>query len=410
MTTPGGTHAHATGGGVSCPACNCAVPEEARFCHRCGCDERAAGGDARRTASFAVQPGEPVAAFNLVSSLMPMASGSGVQTYKFALAAAVAVPVLAAMLGYLAFAFAAAAVVVPVAYLVYLYDVNEWEDQPVPVVLGAVAAAGVLGVLFTLFWQEVLLDPVLVLRGRDGGGAFDGSRLVVLGLLVPVGAMALAQVGPTLLAARPRFDDLIDGLTFGVASGATFAAAETLVLNRNLFDGFGSVDNPDSALWAALVLSAAIVKPVIYGGAAGLAVAAFSGVGEGPGKSGPRHWRGVLESLVFVAVYLIGLEVLRVLADGTAGAVMGLLWGAVVAAAVLVRVRYVLHVAVLEAALEAATDGAVPGIANRGAGWCPACQMPLLDEASFCSACGSSVRAASKTDRRALSAVAGEAS
>lgn len=395
---------------MSCPACSATVPEEARYCHRCGCDERAAGGDARRTASFAVQPGEPVAAFNLVSSLMPMASGSGVQTYKWALAAAVAVPVLAAMLGYLAFAFAAAAVVVPVAYLVYLYDVNEWEDQPVPVVVGAVAAAAALGVLFTLLWQEVLLDPVLVLRGRDGGGALDGGRLLVLGLVVPIGAMALAQFGPTVLAARPRFEDLIDGLTFGVASGATFAAVETLVLNRHLFDGFGSIDNPDGALWATLVLSAAIVKPVVYGGAAGLAVAAFSGVGEGPGRTGSRHWRGVAESVALVAAYLIGLEVLRVLADGTAGAVLGLLWGVLVAAVVLVRVRYLLHVAILEAALDAATRGVVPGVANRGPGWCPACQMPLLHEASFCSACGSSVRAASKTDRRALSAAAGEAS
>jgi len=394
---------------MSCPTCQAAVPEEARYCHRCGCDERAAGGDARRTASFAVQPGEPVAAFNVVSSLMPMASGSGVQSYKFALAAGVAVPVLAAMLGYLAFAFAAAAVVVPVAYLVYLYDVNEWEDQPVPVVLAAVALAAVLGVLFTLFWQEVLLDPTLSVRGQDGGG-FDGQRLVVLGLLVPLGAMVLAQAGPTLLAARPAFDDLIDGLTFGVASGATFAALETLVLHRELFDGFGSVDDPDSALWAALVLSAAIVKPVIYGGAAGLAVAAFSGVGEGPGRTGPRHWRGFVESVVLVALYLLGLEVIRSLVDGTTGAVIGLLWGAVVAAAVLVRVRFLLHVAILESSLEAATRGHVPGIANRGVGWCPACQMPLLDEASFCSACGTAVRASSKTDRRALSTTGGEAS
>jgi len=395
---------------VSCPTCGAAVPEEARYCHRCGADERAPGGDARRTGSFAVQPGEPVAAFNLVSSLMPMASGSGVQTYKFAFAAAVGLPVLAAMLGYLAFAFAAAAVVVPIAYLVYLYDVNEWEDQPVPVVVGAVAVAAVLGVLFTLFWQEVVLEPTLLVRGRDGGGSLDGQRLAVLGLLVPVGAMLLAQVGPTVLAARPKFDDLIDGLTFGVASGATFAAAETLVLNRSLFDGFGSIDNPDSGLWAALVLSAAIVKPVIYGGAAGLAVAAFSGVGEGPGKTGPRHWRGVVESLVLVAAYLLGLELIRSVAEGTAGAVVGLLWGAVVAAVVLVRIRYLLHLGILESSLEAASRGAVPGVANRGAGWCPGCQMPLLDEASFCSACGTAVRASSKLDRRALSTTGGEAS
>ncbi|MFN8018015.1 MAG: zinc ribbon domain-containing protein [Acidimicrobiales bacterium] len=394
---------------MSCATCGAPMPELARYCHRCGTDEAAAGGDARRTASFAVAPGEPVASFNLVSSIMPMASGTGAQAYRFALAGAAAVPVLAAMLGYLAFAFAAAAVVIPVAYLVYLYDVNEWEDQPIPVVLATVALAAVLGVLFTLFWRDALLGTIDVVRGRDGS-AFDGERFVVLGLLVPIGAMVLSQVGPTILASRPAFDDLIDGLTFGIASGATFAAAETLVLNRNLLGGFGAIDHPDAALWAALVLSAAIVKPIVYGGAAGLAVAAFSGVGDGAGRTGPRHLRGFLESVIIVSIYLLGLEVAAVAVGGTAGAVVGLLWGLVVVAVVLLRVRFVLHVALLEAALDATARGDLPASANRGTGTCPACRMPLLDEASFCSACGSSVRATNKPERRALARQGGEAS
>jgi hypothetical protein len=314
------------------------------------------------------------------------------------------------MLGYLAFAFAAAAVVVPVAYLVYLYDVNEWEDQPVPVVIGAVVLALALGVAFTLFWQEVLLGTAPALRGRGvDGSSLDGERLLILGVVVPIGAMLLAQIGPTLLAARPAFNDLIDGLTFGVASGASFAAAETFVLNRHLFDGFGAIDNPDGALWATLVLSAAILKPVIYGAAAGLAVASFSGVGDGPGKSGPAHLRGVAESIVAVALYLLGLEVIATLADGTSGAVLGLLWGALIAGALLVRVRYVLHVALLEGALEHARGGTVPAVANHGLGDCASCRLPLLDGAAFCSACGTSVRAASKSERRALATSGGEA-
>lgn len=394
---------------MTCPTCGATVPEVARYCHRCGTDERA-GGNARRTDSFAIEPGEPVASFNLVSSLMPMASGSGAQAYKFALAAAVAVPVGAAMLGYLAFAFAAAAVVIPTAYLVYLYDVNEWEDQPIPVVLATVVLAAVLGALFTLLWQEVLLEPSLVTRGRGGESVLDTGRLLVMGLVVPIGAMVLAQAGPTFLASRDAFDDLIDGLTFGVASGATFAAAETLVLNRSLFSSLGSVDQPDSALWGALVLSAAIVKPVVYGAAAGLAVAAFSGVGEGPGRTGAAHLRGVVESVVAVAVYLVGLELAATFVEGTGGAVVGLLWGAIVAAVVVVRVRFVLHVAVLEAALEATARDAVPTLANHGIGFCSTCQMPLLEDASFCSACGASVRAASKTDRRALARTGEESS
>ena len=386
---------------MNCTNCGTPVPETARYCHRCGTDGRVAGGDARRTSAYAVHPGEPVVSFNLVSSLMPLATGSVPQTYRFALMIGVGIPVIAAVLGYVAFAFAAAAVVVPTAYLLYLYDVNEWEDQPVPVVLGTVVISAILALGFTWLWSEVLLSSPLT--GTRGGGeeAFDAERMLIYGLLVPIGAMLLAQLGPTLLASRDAFDDLIDGLTFGVAAGATFAAVETLVINSNLFtSGIVSFDSPDAALWASLVVNAAIVKPIVYGAAAGIAVAAFSGIGEGPGKVSGHHIRGVLESILAVALYHLGTEILRTTIEGVGGEVLGLIWGLIVAAALLLRVRFVLHLAVLEAALESAARGSVPKVANQGIGFCPECAMPLMHEASFCSACGSAVRAASKTVRR----------
>jgi hypothetical protein len=105
-----------------------------------------AGGGARKQ-SFALQPGEPVASFNLVSSLMPLASGSAPQTYRWALGLGILIPVVAGALGFLAFAFVAAALVVPAVYVVYMYDVNQWEDQPIGVVLGAIGAAAALGTL-----------------------------------------------------------------------------------------------------------------------------------------------------------------------------------------------------------------------------------------------------------------------
>lgn len=388
---------------MSCPTCGIDIPDSARYCHRCGTDERVSGGDRRRTSSYAVHPGEPVVSFNLVSSLMPMASGSLPQTYRFALLIGVGIPVVAAALGYVAFALAAAAVVVPTAYLLYLYDVNEWEDQPVPVVIGTVLVAGLLALGFTLLWREVVLSTPLAGTRGDATG-LDLERLLVLGILVPIGAMLLAQVGPTFLASRDAFDDLIDGLTLGVAAGASFAAVETLVLNSNLFtSGLVSIDRPDAALWVSLVLNTAIVKPVVYGAAAGVAVAAFSGIGEGPGRFSGHHVRGVVESVLALAVFHLGIEILRVLVGGTGGVVLGLLWGVVVAGALVLRIRFVLHLALLEAAMEAAARGSVPPVANQGIGFCHECAMPLMHEASFCSACGTAVRAGSKDARRAIS-------
>ena len=222
------------------------APPGARFDPATGAELSAgAGAGGERRQSYALQPGEPVASFNLVTSLMPLASGSAPQTYRWALGVGILIPVVAGALGFLAFAFVAAAVVVPAIYVVYMYDVNQWEDQPIGVVLGAIGAAAALGVGFTFLWHAGILDSNISSVNFDGNGASGvrWSSLLVLVLLVPIVGEVLKEVGPLVLAGRPQFDDMIDGLTFGVAAGAAFAAAETIVVNRGLFSSFGQVDS-----------------------------------------------------------------------------------------------------------------------------------------------------------------------
>ena len=351
------------------------APPGARFDPVTGA-ELGAGGSERRE-SFALQPGEPVMSFNMVTSLMPLASGSAPQTYRWALGLGLLIPVIAGALGYLAFAFVAAALVVPAIYVVYMYDVNEWEDQPVPVVLGTIGAAAALGVGFTFLWHAGLLgDDVAPVDFGQGAAGVRWSSLLVLVLLVPIVSELLKQVGPLLLASRPQFDDMIDGLTFGVAAGASFAAAETIVVNRSLFTSFGSVDSPDAGFWVSLILSAAIVKPIVYGAATGIAVAAWSGLGSGFDGFKPAYLRGLGEALLANILFQAGLY-LASRVEGTAGAVIGLVWGALIAAVLVVRLRYLLHFAVLEAALEGVNRGTVHKDAARGTAFCPSCEMPL---------------------------------
>jgi hypothetical protein len=369
----------------------------ARFDPVTGAELTGRDGD-RRRGSYALQQGEPVMSFNLVSSLLPMASGTAPQTYRWALGLGLLVPVVAGALGYLAFAFVAAALVVPVVYLVYMYDVNQWDDQPLGVVLGAVGVAGVLGVGFTWLWHS-LLDSGAALTGVGAGmDSISWKSLLVLCLLVPVVSEILKQVGPVVLARRPAFDDLIDALTFGIAAGSAYAAAETIVVNRALFGSLGHIDKVDSGFWVSLILSAAIVKPVVYGAATGIAVAAFSGVGRGYRGFKAPYLRGLAEAIganiaFQLALFLAG----RV--GGTRGAVLGLVLGAIVAVVMVVRLRYLLHVSVLEAALETAAGGELKDTAH-GTAWCPSCHLPLLEGANFCVACGTAVRAASKVTRR----------
>jgi hypothetical protein len=374
------------------------LPAGARFDPVTGAALGAVDGAERRQ-SFALQPGEPVASFNLVSSLMPLASGSAPQTYRWALGLGILIPVVAGALGFLAFAFVAAALVVPAVYVVYMYDVNQWEDQPVAVVLGAIGAAAALAVGFTFLWHAGILGNDLAPVDFDGTeSGIRWTSFLVLVLLVPIVGEVLKQVGPILLARRPAFDDMIDGLTFGVAAGAAFAAAETIVVNRGLFSTFGQIDSPDAGFWVSLILSAAVVKPIVYGAATGIAVASFSGLGAGYDGFKPAYFRGLAEALAANILFQGGLFFSARL-EGTTGAVIGLVWGALIAAALLVRLRYLLHYAVLEAALESASTGAELKDAARGTAYCPSCEMPLLAGANFCVACGTSVRAGSKVTR-----------
>jgi RsiW-degrading membrane proteinase PrsW (M82 family) len=377
------------------------APPGARFDPATGAELSAgAGAGGERRQSYALQPGEPVASFNLVTSLMPLASGSAPQTYRWALGIGILIPVVAGALGFLAFAFVAAAVVVPAIYVVYMYDVNQWEDQPIGVVLGTIGAAAALGVGFTFLWHAGILDSNISSVNFDGNGASGvrWSSLLVLVLLVPIVGEVLKEVGPLVLASRPQFDDMIDGLTFGVAAGAAFAAAETIVVNRGLFSSFGQVDSPNAGFWVSLILSAAVVKPIVYGAATGIAVASYSGLGAGYDGFKPGYFRGLAEALIANIVFQGGLFFAARL-EGTKGAVVGLVWGALIAAALVVRLRYLLHFAVLEAALEAAATGTGLKDSAQGTAYCPSCEMPLLQGANFCVACGTSVRAGSKVTR-----------
>ena len=346
--------------------------------------------------AFAASPGQSVYRVDFVTSLMPLASDRAPRTYRLALAVAVLIPTVCVVLGQLPAAFVAAALVVPVVYLVYLRDVNEWEDEPLPVVAGTVVASGVFAALFTLLANEVLM-PHLSLRQQASGDWYPSVMLVSC-LVVPVGGELLRQIGPALLARRPQFDDLIDGVTFAVASGAAWAAVETIVLNRNMITGPSDLGGGDVVLWWLLLLNVGLVKPVVLGSATAIAMSRFSGIGPGYVGVGRPYVVGLLEAIGYGVVFQLGLYGGdRV--GGQSGALIALAVSSLVAVVVVMRVRFILHHALLEAALEASRAASGAQHTADGEGYCGQCDMPLLPGAAFCSMCGTSTRAVSKLRR-----------
>lgn len=378
---------------VRCGSCSHDNPLGSRFCASCGAP---LGGGQKRP--FAAQPNESVASFALVSTVMPYASAQGARTYKLAFLVGVAIPVIAVLLGQASFALVTAAFVVPVVFVLYLYDVNLWEDQPVSVVVGAFVLSGLLAVGFTLAWRAWLFSQPGAVTD-SALGIFNLWGLLIPSVIAPVIAVILMLIGPMFLASRPKFDDLMDGLTFGVVSGVAYACFETLTVNWAIIGG-GTSASSDVATWLPVIVNLAFLKPVVYGCAVGIAAAEFSGLGEGYDGFSGRFVLRAIEAMVILVLFNVGLY-LSALLEGTTGLIVGMIWALIVAGAVILRLRTVLQRALVEGALEAAARAGSSKWSSGPEDFCAECEMPLLVDALFCVNCGASVRARSKDLRHA---------
>lgn len=396
---------------MDCPRCGAVTPEVAHFCQRCGNDLRSP--DLTRRKSFAVKPDEPVASFALVSTIMPRGASERPQTYRLALMIALTAALVAAIFGALPIAVLLAAFAIPVVYIVYLYDVNLWEDEPVIVtalafLLTAVVGAGFLWAVRS-FGQTIVPGFGTGLGGANAPWTPSIGALLISALLVPVVGEAIRQVGPLVLASRPEFDDLMDGLTFGIISGVAFATADTLVRHWGLLTG-GWVSELDPGLWASLIFLEGFVKPLIMGTATGIACAEFSGLGEGYDGFSGRWGRGLGEAILANVAYAGGVHLLGQLANPGLRVILQVVWALAILAVLIIRVRNVLHTGLMEAALEASARQGVGAEAGAGDGridFCPSCEMPLVTGATFCNACGTNARTRRKSGARRQEATVG---
>jgi hypothetical protein len=150
------------------------------------------------------------------------------------------------------------------------------------------------------------------------------------------------------------------------------------------------------------------VKPLIMGTATGIACAEFSGLGRGYDGFTPRYFRGLAEAVVANIAYAAGSYLFSFLGNLALNISLNVLWGVLILAILILRVRTVLHTGLMEAALErTAREG---GIGEQGElEFCARCEMPLLEHAAFCNACGTAVRVQPKAHHRGRAKVAAAA-
>ena len=109
---------------------------------------------------------------------------------------------------------------------------------------------------------------------RGGFGTLSVPALLIFAVLLPIVAEVVKNLFGCLLARRPEFDDMIDGLTFGVAAGTAYAAFETIVVFWSVFTSSEFRTTAGLSSWVVVIVNLMVVKSLIYGTASGISVGA----------------------------------------------------------------------------------------------------------------------------------------
>jgi hypothetical protein len=358
---------------ITCNQCGNQVPR-LKFCIRCGdplTDEYAAESTREDRRRFAAAPDERVRAVALVSTLFPQLPRADMRTFRLAFAAGVAIIVGLALLGYFPIALAAAAVLVPLLMVLYLWDVDIYEDEPLWIIGATMLWGAVAGIAYGG-----------LVRGLPTGG-FGRSELADIslsGVGLPVLEGALMIAGPLLLLRSKAFNDVLDGATFGAASAVAFSGAHLIVQALPIF-GAGLRPQGDPLPWVVQLLSLGVLQPVIAAGAVGAFAAAIWLRYRAPVTD-----RNALGLAGQPLVALVGALVLLV-AAGLAKTLLTLipqtLVLALIAAVALLWLRQALHLGLLQESREISVERDIR---------CPNCGL-TTPEHSFCGNCGISLRA-----------------
>jgi hypothetical protein len=333
---------------------------------------------------FAAAPHQRAASPRLVSSLFPQLPRASMRGFHAALlGGAAAVAALAALRLFPA-ALVGGALLLPTLTIAYCYTVDVYERQPL------------FAVVFTGVWGAAcgagigFLARAVAPTGADLIDRTSTAHVVTGGVVLPVVGVVLTLAGPLVLLPYRRYNDVLDGATFGAVSAASFASAEVVVYGVHMFDrGLRPVG--EAWPWVVRVLAIAVAQPVLTMGAVGFAAAALW----------LRYRASPVERRALGALGHPGLAVPLAVALVVAGAVTepllpGGAWLASLAvldAAALVLLRRAIHVGLSQEAAESLA-GPPYACSNCGA---------TVPRGPVCSSCGISVRALPKVrDRDAV--------
>jgi hypothetical protein len=357
---------------VTCDDCGQEVPE-GNFCIRCG--NSLSEELARKKRGFAANPKEGVNRPSVVSSIFPQLPKTDMDTFRVVLLLGVAVVVVLAVFRLFPLAIVASAVLTPLLVVLYLYDVDVYEDEPISVIA------------FTMLWGVTagviggILAKALTSAGASLIGQSAGSTTLQLGVIMPVVSVVLMIAGPLLLLPRKSFNDVLDGATFGGAAAVCFAGAQLITVSFSTLTNSGLRPIGSITPWIIRLLELAIAAPVLAAAVMSAVAGAFWLRYRAPVRD--RDALGVLGRPVVALVAAAVVLVVAAQAQLHLTDWIGLIAYLILDAVALVWLRRVLHLGLLEEAAEIAIG---PDIrcANCGA---------TTPRHSFCINCGVSLLA-----------------
>jgi len=298
-------------------------------------------------------------------------------TFRVALAAGAAVVLVLGLARLFSLALIAAALLVPMLTVLYLVDVDVYEEEPARVLAFTLAWGAAAGVVAAIVAQAV--EP----GGAQALGGSAHAHLWLEAIVLPLGWAALMLGGPVVLLRYRGFNDVLDGVTFGAAAAVAFMGAQVLAYSASILgDGL----RPAGLVlpWVVRLASVALALPVLAMAAVAAAAAALWLRYRAPVRDreslGPLGHPGVAlpAAAAFLMVAMLGQNELAGgwwLASLVALDLVALVW-----------LRKAIHLGLLEESAEKPIGQSFE---------CPNCHHPTARH-TFCANCGVSLQALPK--------------
>jgi hypothetical protein len=268
----------------------------------------------------------------VIATLMPHLHAGRHHVYRDVVALALLAALIAAGLGSLPVALVLAAVALPAAVLVYIHDHRLWHDEPLTVIVVAFGFSLLLGVGVGVLETHLLQFVVLASSSYHVPPV---SRIVRVGLLVPVAAFVGVVIAPLIVSARSAFRHPMDVVVACSLSAAAFSLGLSVAVQHGAFAHVQATTG-DPAHVAFIALTLGFLQPIVLATAAMVGVLGLRGVGVKP-------LVGVFEGLVLVVAYELATTLLQ--PYGTRGIVLTALAAFVLAGSGLLAARNGLHAA-----------------------------------------------------------------